>query len=170
MRRYRMKEEERALEGLKILIVDDEPDVLDTLEGLLDMCDVVCASRFDEARDLLESQDFDMAILDIMGVNGYELLEIANKKKVPAVMLTAHGLSVENTVKAHREGAASYVPKDKMAEIATYLNDVLEARKRGKHPWSRWLQRFGAYYNKKFGSEWVDYESFWKDALKDKKL
>jgi len=41
------------LEGKKILIVDDEPDVLDVLEEMLDMCEVVKASSFDEAKKLL---------------------------------------------------------------------------------------------------------------------
>ena len=37
-------EKKSLLEGKKILIVDDEPDVLDTLVDLLDTCDVVKAS------------------------------------------------------------------------------------------------------------------------------
>jgi nucleotide-binding universal stress UspA family protein len=136
------------LEGKKVLIVDDEPDVLETLEELLEMCEVAKAASFDEARKMLETQDFDMAILDIMGVDGYKLLEIANDRKVIAVMLTAHAFSPEHTVKSFEEGAASYVPKDKMAHIATYLNDILEAKQKGKHFWWRWFERFGAYYEK----------------------
>lgn len=60
--------EKKLLEGKKILIIDDEPDVLDSLEQLLSMCDVVKAVAFDEAKQLLESQYFDIAIIDIMGV------------------------------------------------------------------------------------------------------
>lgn len=144
------------LEDKKILIVDDEPDVLDTLEELLDMCDVVKAVSFDQARALLEEQRFDMAILDIMGVDGYKLLEIANQRKVVAVMLTAHALSPEDTVKSYRGGAASYIPKDKLDNIVTYLNDILEAQEKGKHFWWRWFDRFGSYYERKFGSELRD--------------
>ena len=55
------------LEGKKVLIVDDEPDVLETLSELLSMCQVVEASTFEEARDQLETGRFDMAILDIHG-------------------------------------------------------------------------------------------------------
>jgi DNA-binding NtrC family response regulator len=144
------------LEGKRILIVDDEPHVLETLEELLSMCDVVTASNFEEAKSLLETQRFDMAILDIMGVDGFGLLEIANEREVIAVMLTAHGLSPENTIKAYQEGAASFVPKEEMADIAIFLNDVLEAKEGGKNFWWRWLNRFGSYYERRFGSEWRD--------------
>ncbi len=94
------------LDGKKILIVDDESDVLDILEELLEMCTVVRASTFDDARKLLESQDFDIAILDIMGVDGYGLLKIAYQKNITAVMLTAHAFTPENLAKAIKEGAA----------------------------------------------------------------
>ena len=151
------------LNNKRILIVDDEPDILETLVELLPMCDVVKASRFDEAKEILETQYFDMAILDIMGVEGYKLLEIANERDVIAVMLTAHALSPEDTVKSYKEGAASYVPKEEMANITTYLSDILEAKEAGKSFWWRWLDRFAAYYDKKFGPDWRDKnEDFWE--------
>lgn len=150
------------LEGKRILIVDDEPDILETLEELLPMCEVVAASTFEEARELLETQYFDMAILDIMGVSGYYLLGIANEKKVTAVMLTAHALSVEDTIRSYREGAASYVPKDEIARIPAYLADILEAKEKGRNSWSSWLKRLGAYYDDKFGPDWkMSDERFW---------
>ena len=155
--------EKDLLRGKRILIVDDEPDVLETLEELLTMCDVVRASSFEEAKDLLETQYFDMAILDIMGVEGYDLLEIANERKVNAVMLTAHALSPDNVVKSYEEGAASYVPKDQMADITTYLNDILEAKEQEKHPWWRWFDRFASFFESRFGPEWQDdQKEFWK--------
>jgi DNA-binding NtrC family response regulator len=150
------------LDGKNILIVDDEPDVLETLEELLSMCNVVKASSFDEAKELLENQYFDIAILDIMGVDGFKLLEIANKRKVIAVMLTAHALSPQNTVRSYKEGAASYVPKEEMHNIATFLNDILEAEKQGKSFWWRWCDRLASFYDKKFGPNWQDHDrEFW---------
>jgi nucleotide-binding universal stress UspA family protein/CheY-like chemotaxis protein len=140
------------LDGKRTLIVDDEPDILDTLAELLSMCKVVKAASFEEAAERLETEPFDIAVLDIMGVDGYRLLGIAKEKGVIPVMLTAHALSPEDTVKSFKEGAASYVPKEKMAHIATYLNDVLEAKEKGKHFWWRWIERFGTYYEKRFGS------------------
>ena len=147
--------ETRFLNYKRVLIVDDEPDVLDSLVDLLPMCDTVKAATFDEAKELLETQYFDIAILDIMGVEGYKLLELANEKKVIAVMLTAHALSPENVVKSFKEGAASYVPKDEMANIATFLEDILEAKEQGKSFWWRWMDRLGVYFDKKFGPNWL---------------
>jgi CheY-like chemotaxis protein len=159
-----MATKEKGLEGKRILIVDDEPDVLDTLEEMLPMCQVVKATSFEQARERFETQDFDLAILDIMGVDGYNLLEIANEKKVIAVMLTAHALSPEHTTKSFRQGAAYYVPKDKIANISIYLKDILEAKQKGKSLWSRWLERMDSYYNQKFGSNWKDNDKeFWSN-------
>ena len=141
------------LAGKKILIVDDEIDVLETLEEGLGMCELTKASNFEQAKKLLRTQHFDFAIMDIMGVNGYELLEIANQKKVTAIMLTAHALSPEDAVKSHREGAASYVPKAKINDIEAVLNEILEAKEEGKNSWWRWHARFGSYFEKKFASE-----------------
>lgn len=107
------------LEGKRLLIVDDEPDVLETLVDLLPMCDVVKASTFDEAKNLLETQYFDMAILDIMGVAGYDLLEICNEKRVIGVMLTAYAVTPDNIIKSYENGAASFVPKEEMHNITT---------------------------------------------------
>jgi len=141
------------LDNKKVLVVDDELDVLETLEDLLSMCDVKTASTFKDAKHLLENELFDIAILDIMGVEGYKLLAIAKEKKVIPVMLTAHALSLDDILKSYKEGAASYIPKDNMANITTYLKDVLEAQARIKHPWSRWLERFGSYFAKQIDAE-----------------
>jgi len=152
------------LKGKRVLIVDDEPDILETLVGLLPMCEVSKALSFAEAQRLLESEKFDIAILDIMGVDGYKLLEIATKKKVIAVMLTAHALSPDNTIRSFQEGAASYIPKDEMVRIETFLNDVLEAKEKGESSWWRWLDRLGSYYEKKFGREWQEKDKeFWRN-------
>jgi DNA-binding NtrC family response regulator len=151
------------LYGKKVLIVDDEPDVLDTLEEMLFMCQVVRAGSFEEASRRLEQEAFDLAILDIMGVDGYELLELAKKKKVPAVMLTAHALTVQDTVKSFKQGAAYYIPKEEMGNIVTYLSDILEAQSKGKGFMDRWLDRMDAYYEKRFGKEWKeDDPEFWR--------
>jgi len=158
--------ERDLLKYKRVLIVDDEPDVLDTLEELLSMCDVVKADNFNDARELLEAQYFDIAILDIMGVDGYVLLDIAKKRDVIPVMLTAHALSPDNIVKSYKEGAASYVPKDEMANIATFLNDILQAKEQGKSTWWRWFDRLGAFCERKFGPDWQkEDKEFWEKFM-----
>jgi len=160
-----------ALDGKKILIVDDEPDVLETLVELLPMCNVITAGTFGEAEKLLESNSFDVAILDIMGVNGYELLQIANAKKILAVMLTAHALSLEDTVKSFKKGAAYYIPKDEMANIEAFLNDVLKRDAKNKHFGRRWYDRFAIFYEKRFGPGWQNkYDEFWDIFLGEDRL
>jgi len=147
-------EQNHLLEGKRILIVDDEPDVLETLADLLTICVVKTASTFDQAKTLLESQYFDIAILDIMGVEGYELLKICNEKKVIGVMLTAYAVTPENIKMSYDEGAASFVPKEEMTHITMFLNDILEAKEKGKNFWWRWFDRLADYCEKKFGPDW----------------
>ena len=164
----------RLLEGKKILIVDDEPDILAVLEDLLDMCELVKASSFEEAKTLLETQKFDIAVLDIMGVDGYGLLEIAKRKELPALMLTAHAFTPDNLVKSIKEGAASYIPKEEITEIAEYLVDVLTAQKKGRNPWDTWQEKLPtSYFERRWGAAWKDNDKdFWdtfKGSLKSRK-
>jgi len=150
------------LENKKVLIVDDEPDILESLEELLSMCKVVKAKNFENAKSLLMSQEFDIAILDIMGVDGYALLDIATDKKILSVMLTAHALSPESIEKSYKGGAQYYIPKEEMADIETFLNDVLEAKEKGENPWVKWYSRLASFCEKKFGADWVkDEKDFW---------
>ena len=153
----------KYLEGKRILIVDDEPDVLDALEEVLSSCQVTKASSFEEAEAYLQSKYFDLVILDIMGVRGFDLLKIAAQKKMTAVMLTAHALSPESLVKSYKEGAASYFPKEEMSDIESYLDDILQAREMGKNPWIRWYDRMGSFFEKKFGPDWKKNDKeFWE--------
>ena len=154
---------EKLLEGKKILIVDDEPDVLETLEDLLAKYDVSRASSFDAAKNLLETEFFDFAILDIMGVDGYELLKISNDQNTTAVMLTANALTPGDVAKSYKEGAAFYVPKEEMLNIETFLVDILDATAKGKNPWGRWYERLVSFCERKFGPEWqADDKEFWE--------
>lgn len=155
------------LEGKRILIVDDEPDVLDALADLLDMCVLSRASTFEEARQKLLDGNFDMAILDIMGVDGYKLLEYAVQRKITAVMLTAHALSPEDTIKSHKKGAAYYLPKEEMFNIQRHLVVVLEAQAKGKNTWVRWFDRFASFYERKFGPDWQEADKKYWDKFKN---
>lgn len=162
------------LHGKKILVVDDEPDILEILEDVLKMCEVVSASNFEDAKKMLETQDFDIAVLDIMGVDGYGLLNIANQRKIPAVMLTAHAFNPPNLVKSIKDGAASYIPKEEITRMAEFLSDVLEARAKGMSPWAPWSEKLpSSYFEKRFGAMWrasdKEFLEEFRAALKAKK-
>ena len=155
--------ENKLLEGKRVLAVDDEQDILDTLAELLPLCEVIKAASFDEAKQLLESQQIDLAILDIMGVDGYGLLDIATRKKIPAVMLTAHAWSPDNLVRSIKEGAVAYLPKEELSNISDYLVDVLTAQKEGRNPWESWHKRLPTtYFERRWGAAWQDTDKeFW---------
>ena len=152
------------LKGKKLLVVDDEPDVLDALEEILDECDVETASSYESAKELFEKKDFDAAILDIMGVKGFDLLEIATEKKIPALMLTAHGLNPDNLVGSIKLGAKSYIPKEKMSEIDVYLKEIFIAEEKGIEKSGNWFARLRSFFDKRFGSGWKNKDKkFWNE-------
>jgi len=155
-------EKNNLLDGKRILVVDDEPDVLESLEDLLATCEVVKASSFDDARSLIEQERFDLVILDIMGVSGYDLLDLATQKNMTAVMLTAHALTPENIVKSYRQGAAYFLPKEKMVNITSFLEEILDAKQKGQSTWDNWMNRLAGYCERTFGDKWQDTEKdFW---------
>jgi DNA-binding NtrC family response regulator len=158
---------EKILKRKKVLIVDDEKDILDQLTEILTMCRVDRASSFEEAKELLETNFYDIAVLDIMGVHGYELLEIANKKDIPALMLTAHALTKENLKKSFKKGASYYVPKDEMSKVDIFLADIIEAKEKNKNVVVKWYERLSGFCDRRFGPDWRDDEpDFWEHLLK----
>jgi len=155
-------EREDIIAGKAVLIVDDEPDVLETLEDLLPACRVERASDFESAKALLESRSFDLAILDIMGVQGYDLLDICAAKGITAVMLTAYALTPEDVKKSYNRGAAYYLPKEELANIASFLADIVSAKAQGKNTWEGWYKRLASFCERKFGPGWkAKDKDFW---------
>ena len=158
---------DKVLLGKRLLIVDDEEDILETLTALLNLCKIDRASSFEKGKKLLEQYEYDLVVLDIMGVKGFDLLEIANKRNIPALMLTAHALNKESLTKSMREGAAYFVPKDKMDEIATYVADVLEAKESNKNPWTRWFDRLAGFFDVAFtGPNWREQKKEFLEKIK----
>ena len=150
------------LKGKRILVVDDEKDVLDFIGEALDMCVVDLASTYEEAVELLESRPYHLAVFDIMGVRGYDLLDLARSKDIPALMLTAHALSKDSLKKSVERGASYYVPKDEMHRIAEFLADIVEAREKKKNIWVKWYERMSGFCDRRFGPGWHEEEpEFW---------
>lgn len=159
---------ENKLAGKRILIVDDEPDILDLLEESLPTSELTRASSFSSAKEMLETKVFDLAILDIMGVDGYALLEIANRKNIPAVMLTAHAFTPDNLLKSMKEGAVAYLPKEEITGIAEFLAELFEAREKNLSPWAPWENRFPpSYFSTRFGAAWKNADKEFLDQLKE---
>lgn len=152
------------IKGKRVLIVDDEADVLEVLAELLDNCKVDTAGSFAAAKELLESNRYDLVILDIMGVRGFDLLEVAGHRDIPALMLTAHAFTPESLKASAEKDACCFVPKEKMSEIEIFVADVIEARESGKNPWEKCFLRLGRFYDRKFGGrDWREKEkAFWE--------
>jgi len=157
-------ENKQTLNNKKILIVDDEIDILESLEDLLDdMFMVDSASSFEEAVACLKDNTYDVAILDIMGVRGYDLLEATHALGIPTLMLTAHALSPDNLKKSIERGADAYIPKDKMVDISMYVEDVLMSRQNKKKNF-KWYAGMMPLFDKFFGEGWRDPEKeFWDE-------
>jgi CheY-like chemotaxis protein len=163
--------EKDILTGKRILAVDDEEDVLGFLETHLEECRVETAFSFDGGKKLLENKAYDAAILDIMGVDGLKLLEIARKNGIPAIMLTAHSVFADSLVRCIKLGANSFIPKDSLYEIDVFLKEIFVARQRGIKKSGNWFARLSSYFDQRFGPGWKENsKGFWKEFHRDFKV
>jgi CheY-like chemotaxis protein len=158
-------ESKSPLKDKVVLVVDDEPDVLDSIEEVLDMCLIHKARDYETALQYLLTHNYDIVILDIMGVDGFDLLKKAVTRGFPTVMLTAHALSPESLKKSIRLGAVSFLPKEKMSDLRAYLEEVVMGA--GKHLWKRLFDRMGGYFDRKFGPDWKERDQFFKEFEKE---
>ncbi|MCK5543363.1 MAG: universal stress protein [Desulfobacterales bacterium] len=159
---------EDILKDQKILIVDDEPDIIETIEELLDMCSLDTAPTFEAAKKLLSENKYDLAILDIMGIQGYDLLDLAKQRGIPALMLTAHALTPENLRESIEKGADAYVPKDELVNIADHIADVIKSNVKGKQGYGAWFSNLKPFFDKAFGKGWRDKDRTFWNSFDDK--
>jgi DNA-binding NtrC family response regulator len=149
------------LQDKLVLVVDDERDVLDAVAEMLEMCTVHKVADYDTALQYLLSYTYDIVVLDIMGVNGFDLLKVAVKRGFPTVMLTAHALTPDSLKKSIRLGAVSFLPKERMGDLVEHLEDVvLEG---GKPAWQKLFDKLGDLFNKRFGPGWKEKDRFFKE-------
>jgi len=158
---------ESLLKDKTVLIVDDEPDVLEAIAELLDMCNINTAQDYDTAIQMLASYTYDIVILDIMGVDGFKLLKNSVYRGFPTVMLTAHALTPDALKESIKLGAVSFLPKEKMSEIDTFLEDVVLGG--GKSAWVKLFDKLGSYFNRRFGPDWKEQDEFFKAFEKELK-
>jgi CheY-like chemotaxis protein len=160
---------ESILNGKTILAVDDEPDVLSVLEeeilGAAPKCKIEKATTYEEAVKKLESQTYDVVILDIMGVRGFDLLDLAVRKNFRVAMLTAHALSPEALKRSFEMKARAYLPKEKLGEVVPFLEDVLKYEY--LPGWKRLMKKLEGYFKTRWGEYWQKAEAnFWEDFEK----
>ena len=158
---------EKGLDGKTILVVDDEPDVLDAVEGVLDMCIVHKATDYDTGLQYILSYTYDAVILDIMGVNGFELLKASLRRGFPTVMLTAHAVTLEALKKSMKLGAVCFLPKEKVMELEDFISDAVLGG--GRLSWLRFFDNLSFYFNRRFGPDWKEKDRYFKefeDALR----
>ncbi|MDP8208676.1 MAG: response regulator [Candidatus Electryonea clarkiae] len=100
----------------KILVVDDEPIVLDFLTQALQRLNhqPVAASTGERAIELIERDTYDLVLSDMKlpGVSGLTVLDHSNRKQpdTPFIVMTAFG-TIENAVDAMQRGAFTYLTK-----------------------------------------------------------
>lgn len=162
---------ESILDGKTILAVDDEPDILEVLKeeilAAAPTCKLDTATTYDKASELLASWTYDLVILDIMGVRGFDLLKMATSRPypIPSVMLTAHALSPDSFKQSIELGARAYLPKDRLGSIVPFLEDVLTYEY--GHTWRRVLKLAGGIFDKKWGAYWRKPDAaFWEEFEK----
>ncbi len=159
-----MVSSESILKGKNILAVDDEEDILETIEDILDEANLDLVGDYKNASTKIKENRYDLAILDIMGVDGLKLLEEAVDRGIPTVMLTAHAINPETLMESIRKGAISYLPKETLSELDVLLSDILGAHEQGKPPWKLVFDKLGDYFNERFGPDWKDKDKdFWSD-------
>jgi CheY-like chemotaxis protein len=119
------------LDGLKLLVVDDEADTRELLRTTLSECgaQVEVASSVNAAFAVVAAGPPDLIISDIgmPGEDGYDLIRrlrsmpLEGGGKVPAIALTAYA-RVEDRLKALRAGFQMHVPKPvELAELVTVV-------------------------------------------------
>lgn len=144
-----------------LLVVDDEPDVIETVSEMLGICIIFKAYNYKEAVEHMKTYNFDVVILDIMGVNGFDLLKRAVDKGFPAVMLTAHALTPEAIKNSMKLGAVTFLPKEKMSELPQFLEEIVLGG--GKPVWKRFFNQIGGYFDRRFGPDWKEKDRFLKE-------
>ena len=114
----------------RILIVDDEPNLVDAVRLYLEMEGYVVLSATSGGEALIKLRDLlpDLVILDVMmpGMDGFETLrEVRKVSNVPVIMLTARG-EEDDKVRGLRLGADDYVAKPfSQRELVTRIQAVL---------------------------------------------
>jgi CheY-like chemotaxis protein len=128
------------LKGKRILAVEDNPHILAVLQEEIREACPDCffdkAMTYKEADERMAMFTYDLVILDGIGACGFDLFKNAVVRNYPAVILTDPTLSSEMLRRYSEMGARACLPKEKIEEIVSFLEDVFRY---GKIPGRRRL-------------------------------
>jgi DNA-binding response OmpR family regulator len=122
------------MSGKYVLIVDDDPDLVETVAMMLESKGFEVGKAYDgiEGEEAIKKRRPDVLILDVMmpRKNGYQLCKELKSNKwtsdIPVILLTAVGEAVPTTTYSHAEGMATeaedYIPKP--VDAATLVEAV----------------------------------------------
>ncbi len=119
--------------GKKILIVDDEQDIVETLKFMLEAQGYECFCAYDGENGLNMAKEImpDLMILDVMmpKINGYKisrLLKYDNKyKDIPIIMVTARSQEDDKLI-GQETGVNEYITKPfELDEVIAKVNEYL---------------------------------------------
>jgi len=123
---------------IKLLIVDDEVDFLNSVSRRLELrsFDVTPVTNGEDAIKAAKKGQFDLALLDLKmpGMDGTEVLGLLKKKHkfLEVVILTGHG-SIDSAVECTKLGAFDYLTKPyELERLLDILKRAYEARLRKK--------------------------------------
>ena len=102
----------------KILIVDDENDIVETIQFVLESQGYSCITAYDGEKGLKKAKDNnpDLIILDVMmpNINGFKICRLlkfdAKYKNIPIIMLTARSQQEDKNI-GTETGADLYMTK-----------------------------------------------------------
>ena len=119
---------------IRILIAEDEAPIANLLKLSLSRSGYQCQWAQDgiTAADMLDSQSFDLVLLDVMlpGADGFELMEYIRPLGIPVIFVTAKN-AVEDRVKGLRMGAEDYLVKPfAIDELLARVENVLRRHKK----------------------------------------
>jgi len=159
-----MSGDESLLRGKHILAVDDEEDILESIVEILNESVIDQARDYNNASKKIKVENYDLVILDIMGVNGLQLLEESVDRGFPTVVLTAHAFNPETLMESIQKGAISYLPKSKLSELDDLLNAIFGAFIRNEPTWKLIFDKLRDDFNKRWGPSWQERDQkFWSE-------
>jgi len=142
------------LNGKRILAVDSEPNVLTMLEEILKVCPDCRLDRVTTYIDAVEkmvSWTYDLAILDIMAPQAFDLLDLAAYRNFPVLVLTTKTLTapLEQPIQLVPQ---TCFPKERIKEIVPFLESMLQYRDLPR--WKRFYMKLVDFFSGHFESDW----------------